>query len=469
MISTTASVPDMPETRRDAVLRPICCYRFSAISFLMRVLACLVPPAALVALGHVEIAGRLFWFSFGVNFLLTGLNGRREELICLTISCAPFISLFRSYAFYNVILAILLVTMGFYGFSASNWCTNVLRRFRLWWGILIWSIGYYALSVLNTHDYFVNLRLFELTFTVFAVLLLAQRKTLFAAALLGLVIATCLLGFSMLPHTGIGQGDSERLGMVEADGRVLGNPAQIGLLLSISFLVLAIDHARWLNLSSKPFIRWSLFAAIVCLLALTTSRMSWFICFAGLLTLILCGRGQRRKVIVILVAAGIGLSLIAISPFGGLVKKGWNRTFGADRSLAKRTSGRADQWVVSRYAFTRSLETMAHGYGPGLGPQVYAVYSTEMPGIKYSVGKKVALHSLFMQVAIEAGMIGLVLLLGWLLVLCSRLIANSIRSGLILPLACWAGYIVTVLSVSGNDMNSGILIGLALLGTDRLT
>ena len=454
--------------RRNFVRRPIYCYRFSAPWFLAQFIACVALPAALVAIGHVEIAGRLFWLLFGGILFITWFTGKRDELICFAVAGAPFIGLFRSYAFYNVILFILLGVLGFYGLSAFNHCRDVFRRYRFWSGILLWSFCYYGLSVYNARDYFVNLRLFELTFMVFAVLLLARRPNLFATAMLGLIVATCLLGFSMLPHTGIGNGDSERLGMVEADGRVLGNPAQIGLLLAISFLLLAVDGGRWLNIQSKPVIRWSLFAATACLLALTTSRMSWFICFAGLWTLILFGKNQRRKVITIMLAAGVGITLIAISPFGGLVKKGWNRTFGSDRSLAKRTSGRADQWVVSRYAFTRSFDSIVHGYGPGMGAEVYATFSKDIPGIKYSVGKKVVLHSLFMQVAVEAGLLGLVLLLGWLLAMCFRLIANTFRSERVLPLACWAGYIVTVLSVSGNDMNSGILIGMALLGTDRM-
>jgi O-antigen ligase len=168
----------------------------------------------------------------------------------------------------------------------------------------------------------------------------------------------------------------------------------------------------------------------------------------------------------LIIALGLlAFQAVLVSPYGRSLKKGLDRTFSESRTASQRTSGRSDQWRVSYYAFMESLTTVMIGHGPGNGAEVYANYSREVGGVKYAVGKKVALHSLFMQMAVEAGCLGLFLLAFWLFLLFVKILGWTFTHRAVLPLVCFCGYVFVVITVSGNDVNSGILLGLAFLGT----
>ncbi|MBA4147189.1 MAG: O-antigen ligase family protein [Verrucomicrobia bacterium] len=446
--------------RLPQVSKPVYVYRFSLRAFLLQLLFCTLPAAALLATGRAEWAGKCFWLLFGLVLLRAMLMGRRDELLCLILAAAPFLNLLRSFVFYNVIIAMFLVLLGFYFFSASNRFSQTLRQFGLFWGVVIWVGIYYTLSLYNTRDYAINLRLFELAFTVLCVLLLSRNRLLLGVALTGTIISAWLVGLAMIPQ----MGTSDRLGIIAVEGRLLGNPGQLGLPLAFGLLALMFDRGRWLHLQEKPMCRWLMLAPTAVLLALTTSRASWLVAAVGVLILLLFGKQQRTRLVSLCIVGIIGIGIVLMSPYGVALKKGWERTFGEGQSVRKKTSGRSDQWMVSEYAFTRSINSIIHGHGPGRGPEMYAKYSPEVPGVQYAVGKRVALHSLFMQLLVEVGLVGLISFLAWLLMIFSK-IGFRVREHGLFPMACFFAYALTMVSVSGNDINSGILLGMALLGT----
>lgn len=439
---------------------PLFVYRFSIRSFLAQIGFCAMPAILLLGLGRAEMAGKVFWPLLGLLLARGVFLGRRDELLALLIATAPFLSLLRSYLFYNVIIAVFGLVAGYYLVSGTTRLWGTIRRYPLFTGVAGWVAVYYGLSFFNTRDYAINLRLFEFAFTILGILLLSRHKVLLGAALLGNLLSAWMVGAAMLPH----MGTSERLGIIAVEGRLLGNPGQLGLPLATGFLALVLENGRWVNLERRPLLRWSMTAVTVGLLALTTSRASWLVAFIGVLVLFVFGRRQRMKLMWLALVGVIGISVIMVTPYGGALRKGWERTFGENYSIRKKTSGRSDQWLVSKYVFTRSIDSMIHGYRPGRGPQTYAKFSPEVPGVRYGVGRKVALHSLFMQMLVETGIVGLGCFLVWLLAVLIRVWAHMAENG-ILPFACFFGYFFTVVSVSGSDINSGILLGMALIGT----
>jgi O-antigen ligase len=72
-----------------------------------------------------------------------------------------------------------------------------------------------------------------------------------------------------------------------------------------------------------------------------------------------------------------------------------------------------------------------------------------------------------MQVGVEAGLLGLVPVAMWLGVVLRQVWRQTTRSGLLFPLVCFLGYGVIVLTVSGNDVFSGLFLGIALSATVR--
>ena len=184
-----------------------------------------------------------------------------------------------------------------------------------------------------------------------------------------------------------------------------------------------------------------------------------------MILVILLGRRQRLRMLLVLGLVALVTVAALASPFGPALRVGLTRTFSDEPNLGRRTSGRSDQWAVAFQAATASWDRLLWGYGPGLGPTVYARYSDEVAGVHYAVGQEVELHSLFMQVLVETGLIGLVTILGWLLVVFTRVVAGARASHRLLPLVCFCAYVIATMTISGNDTACGMILGIALLGT----
>ena len=76
-----------------------------------------------------------------------------------------------------------------------------------------------------------------------------------------------------------------------------------------------------------------------------------------------------------------------------------------------------------------------------------------------------AWHSLYMHVGVETGMIGLIMLAGFLMILIYRGYLYRQATGNIVALIDILGFMTIGISVVGIDAITGIYLGLAFLGT----
>ena len=434
--------------------------RFRLAAFLLQVLFCILPATALLAAGRASLAGYYFWVMLGFMIAWKMLAGRRDEVLCLLLASAPFINLLRSFAFYNVIVALFGACLLYYMMLASGPFFATLRKHKLVVILFLFVGVYYLMSFWNTGQYSANLRMFEMVFTVMVVLILNRNPVLLGAALTGLIVSAWCVGIGMIPQLGSGA----RLGMVALEGQTLGNPTQLGVPLALAFVALVADQGRWLNLQHRPGVRLVLILVTMPLLALTTSRASWLIAAFGLLSCLVAGSRQRLKALLVVVLAAVAIQGVLLSPLGTSLKKGIERTFDDKRSVRQRTSGRSDQWRVAWYAVTREVTPMLFGYGPGRSPAVYAEYSGNVPGVKYAVGKKVAFHSLFMQIGVETGLIGLLILAVWLGAATTKAVIALPARRTLLPCIGVGSFFLIIVTVSGSDINSGVFLGIGLAG-----
>ena len=428
---------------------------------LLLVLLCAVPVAALLATGRLTLAANCFWLLFVLMMGGLMLTGRHTTLLAFFIGVTPWINLLRGrgVAFYNLVLVVLLVVVGFYAGRAPHHWFASWRHGALWKCWLWLCGGYYAFSLVLTGDYSNNLRFFELALMVVVVVLAGHDRDVLGSGLLGLTISACSIGLGMLPHNGT----TGRLGMTELEGALIGNPEQLGMALALGFLALTVDHGRWLGRHSHQFWKWLLVVPTTLLLALTTSRAAWLVAGSGILLAAGFGRGQRLRMLLITGLIAVLATAALRSPYGESLQAGLTRTFNSDRSLSSRTSGRSDQWAVAFRAVSAAVGRLVCGYGPGRGPAVYARFSGEVAGVRYSVGQAAPLHSLFMQVLVETGVVGLLVLLVWLGSVLVQVVRWTARHGRLLPLICWGGYLAVIVTVSGNDTASGVALGIALL------
>lgn len=443
--------------------------RATAASFRRRVLVgtavALLPAAAILATGRVRLAGMVFWALFALVVLVFLLRRGAEELAALALALAPPINLLRDLAFYNVVVAAGVGALLFVALVHGRELGAHLRGNGPARALLLVGSVYYAASLLFTGDYSINLRVFELIAASLLTLFLAGRPGRLPAALFALVLSGAVTAAVMIPL--LHEDSAERLGQIRVDGVHLGNPVQIGIPLALALLLCVADRGSWLGLSGRPVLRLGLAGLTSLLLLLTTSRAAWLVAAAGVAVVLLVGRRGRMQMI-LLVVLGLAIALVVLprTPFGEFVEKGFSRTFDEERTARNRTSGRSDQWIVAIQAMQASPVAMLVGYGPGTGAAVYAVESTRTLGVEYAVGHRVPFHSLYMQLGVESGLLGLLPVLAWLFLVLRRAAAGRKSYGAV-ALVGAAGWALIALTVSANDTVSGIFLGLGLLASSR--
>lgn len=445
-----APSPSRPARGRSPLLRNV----------LVQTLVAIAAPSALLAVGSITLAARLFYAVFGLMSLRLLALRRRDELLCLFFAVVPFAGLLRNEIFFNVILVV-------YGMGIFLWFAlgrqSWLQFFRanpFVASLTIYFGLYYGLSLATTRQYDVNLRVFECVLGAMLILILGRRPELLRAGLWGLAASVLLLGVALLPHLD----ESERLGVIDIEGFHLGNPVQFGIPAALCLLATIADGGRWLGLR-KPAGRLLAGVPFLALLLLTTSRTSWLIAAAGAAAQLIFGRRSRGPVLIAILAGVVVFRILLVSSAGESLDAGVERTFDEDRSARNRTSGRSDQWIVAWHAMTRTAGSLLFGYGAGSGPRVYAEESLAVSNVQFKVGREVALHSLFMQLGVEVGLFGLLPFLIWLAMAGIRILRWTVRTGLVFPMMGFAGYVVAAAASSGNDMVSGALLGAGLLAT----
>jgi O-antigen ligase len=265
----------------------------------------------------------------------------------------------------------------------------------------------------------------------------------------------------MLPY--LGNPAQDRLGIVVLGERTLGNPVQLGAPLALALLLLLADRGRWVVVSGRAPLRAAAIAVVTTLLFLTTSRAAWAIAAAGLLVIFLFGARNRASVVAAALAGVVLFQAMLLTPVGGILEAAVARTFGEDRSASGRTSGRSDQWVVTYFALTESATSLLVGHGPGRGPAIYARKSIDLASVDFEVGREMALHSMFMQLLVEAGLLGFLPLVLWLAVLAARAIRWARRRGELMPALAVLSFLILASTVSAMDTVSGVFVGIGLL------
>jgi len=430
---------------------------------LLQVLLCVVPTVLLFIFVGPRLGAMCFWGLLGAMSLGLALFGRSGDLLRLLIGVAPWISLTRDFTFYNLPTVLFVGALCYHSLLRPGEVASVLRRLPYAWALLVVPPLLYGASLFMTRYYASNLRILEFAGVLLTVVVIGSHHRRLQAPLLGLLVSAVGVGLAMFKYSAATIG---RLGMATLDDQSIesiGNPVQLGASLALSLLALSMDRGQWLGLKSKPSLRYGLLLSVACLLAFTTSRAAWLVVACGFLAVLLVGHRQRRFLFFPLAAAALVCTLLLQSDFGSGFQKGIKSTFGADKSLDSRTSGRLDQWAVAWTAFTSSPLSVVAGHGPGTGPEMYARFSLVTKDVTYGAGRRKVFHSLFMLIMVETGLLGLVPLLLWLGAVGLRVFRWTIRSGFTFPLTCLFGYLCTVLTVEGFDVGCGIYLGIALI------
>ena len=423
---------------------------------LAEIALCALPALIAVKVGSFHTGAYLLFPAILVCLVLNALIAGPVANLSFILGIMPVVTLLRDLFLYNSVIVLLAIGIGGV-IVQSKRQRRVLKSAGFVW-VLYVALLYWLISFAITGDYSANLRILELVLGAAALLVLSRFPDFCATALFGLLLSSIAIGAALY-----GYGD--RLGYVDLSNMRLGNPITFGEVLALLLLLVLADNGKWLLLQRNALVRAVLCLVVGVLLLLSTSRGSWLVAAAGICVILVLGRRNRAAVLGGLAVLAISLTIAMSSRRGMDFTQYVNDTFASDRSLSQRSDGRADQWML--------LPMVMHdappwGFGPGSGRSVYAHYSLLDPRVRLDPGHQMAWHSLYLQVLVEGGVIGLGVLLAFQALLIRTDLRHWRRTGDIMPLVGTVGFMMIAMTVSGMDVYSGVFLGLGLATRDIL-
>ena len=451
-----ASTIDKPQGVGNPLLkRPISVRSDKLDKFLLAQVAwCTVPALLLVRMGQFSAGG--FWcFFFLLAFLARyALKGNIPAFVALTVASVPALVYTRDFFFFNSVLFFFGLGLGLWFLRAPKECArlwgNPIIRLFFMTGAVYWIV-----SVLLTRQYYSNLSVMEMLCSAGSVYLLGRHPRYLASALRGMSIAILAVAIGL-----IGLGD--RFGAAIIDGTLVGNPYLLGFTTALVLLLAMADNGKWLFLQNSKILKNGLIAMCGIILLLTTSRGSWLVALVGTGVMVFWQSQQRRKVFVGILLMGCVVVGMLQTESGEKISQYFEMATDSERTMKEKTTGRADMWLL----FPKVLkDSPIWGVGPGMGREAYAEYSWVDEEVTLKQGREMAWHSIYMHVGVETGMIGLILLAGFLGTLIFRALLYRRATGNIVALIGILGFTTIGISVVGIDAITGIYLGMAFLGT----
>ncbi|MBZ5676157.1 MAG: O-antigen ligase family protein [Acidobacteriia bacterium] len=414
-------------------------------ALLAQLAGCVLP-----AMAAVFVAKPLLGAQYTLASLLAVLGYhvmRRDRFAfgCIVLGSLPVLALMRGLFFYYGEVALL-------GGTCLMWLALSPERLVHLWRDQAWrwmTVGllvFWWLSMLMTGSYATNLRSFEVILGSACIVLVAERRSYLATALVGMVMSAAALGFGLLPY-------GDRLGQGVVGETSIGNPILLGMPCALLVVISLADSGRWMLVERRLVLRIVFCLTMAELLILSGSRGSWVAALSGLMALMVFSRQDRKILLVAVACVAVVATLWLSTGRGQKIAQQFEKTVDSDRTLANRTSGRSVQWSVIPQVFA---ESPIWGWGPGSGKDVAAIYT----------GRHLGWHALYLQMIGETGLIGTSLLFVFLGALVVRGVRHWKTSHEIAPLASILTYMVVGASVSGLDAISGVFVGLALLAGD---
>jgi O-antigen ligase len=412
---------------------------------LIQIAVCVIPAMVFVGFSEYTISAYLLFLPLGAFLAYHLLARRYAEAVTVAVGTIPATMLLRELFLYSSVPVILGGCLAATLLASRNDRERFMRNRPLLYFVSA-CFTYWLTSFVISGDYASNMRVVEFTLAAANVYILSHRRSYLATAFLGIAISALAMAGGLMPH-------GTRLGIVEGDDISIGNPISLGLSATLAFLLTIADGGRWLLLHKRPVVKFSLTLLAAGALILSTSRGSWLVTILGLLMILMFNKEGRKNLLIALALVTVLVAIIMQTERGAVIQHYVDNAVAADKTLEKRTTGRADQWEKFPDVFN---DSPLWGFGPGSGKAVSLRYTKE--------GKP--WHSLYLLIGTETGLIGLTglaLLLGTLLY---RGVVHLRKCGEIAPLLGIVCLVTIGLTVSGIDSISGVFLGVAFLGAD---
>jgi len=436
--------------------------------FIWVILAIIIIPSVFsIYSGNLTIANQYFFlwiFILLFFFLARAIVEKKLEfrIISIIIGLSPLINFLRLQEglFYNIILVVFIVILLLLILFENKIVFSLIKKNYSILFFLIFWLSYYVISLINTGVYYTNLRSLELALAFIITILVGKIGFSYIRLIfITMAISSIFLSISLFSYWDFYS--IERLGQ-------LSNPSAIGLSLTIVFIALLVNKSKWLGIENNEALRYFLIAIVFLLSVFNASRMSWLIIIICLFTYIIHTNitAEKKEVLtisIVLVVIVYGLLNIFKVPS---VNYWIYRTFNFNSTLSTISSGRTEQWQVALFYISQDPMTIISGNGIGISEGSFYEEISEVANNYFNnklrtAGRYINWHSLYISLLMSGGLLFLLPYLIWLIKLLSSTI--RIRDDSIFFMMIVA-YMISIGTVSGWDLLSGFMLGVAYLG-----
>jgi O-antigen ligase len=413
---------------------------------LWNVILCCTPAAFFLYTAQLFLAAVAFYSLLGLLVFYYLIRGKILDMTALLVGCIPMLMLLRPIFYHNSISVILAGTLLAWAIWYPSEIRNLMRD-RLIMTLCLFALAYWWLSFVATGFYATNLRIFELTLGATIVFLLARFRSYLTPALWGIGAASGLI------VCGIWRYEADRLGMVAIGSQRLGHPQQLGMACTLTLVLCLADRGRWLGLGRAAALRYLAAGGAATLLLLSTSRTSWLLALVGLAAMGFA-RGQRRYLMTLALLLTLVMTALLATGRGNVVWRYVDKVISEKRTWSQKTSGRYDMYAAFPDLFWQSPIV---GLGPGTAETAY----------RNPEGRQFAMHSIFLHLGVELGIVGLLFLAFIYSAFVRRAWTHLRSNGEVVPLAFALACCVDALAHNSFNPLTGTFLGLALSDVTR--
>lgn len=194
----------------------------------------------------------------------------------------------------------------------------------------------------------------------------------------------------------------------KVDPSLLGNM----LLLPLSYFISSkkSDKIEF----NKKYVNLFLILTTICLI-FTTSRTGIFV---FLITILFVSKYDsiKKTFIIFLGLIIILFSVYYLTSINGIIDLWYAKTFNNVRGLSGSSTGRFDQWHMTyNYILDSNFFSLLFGFGPANGFEFTGIYSKTIPFSYLFYGKQIQLHSLYLNIFVEYGLLAFTAFSFWLI------------------------------------------------------
>jgi O-antigen ligase len=433
----------------------------------------LVPHLAIILILSVfifenqfKLAGLAITIYLTIFFLLSIFNKNgASNFTSIIFVLSPYIMILRQNIIsYNGVSIILLIALTMWFLKENHIFLSTLFYFKFLYVFLFFlTFIVYGLVIGNELKGFMKYVETILSATLFLIFL--RNIDYFKKYSIYYILSIIFLVISFSQHI------ETRYIIIDEYSEFKVDPSNMSISLIFAFLLLIVDDSKFVSFNKSKFfffrlinLKNILIITLLILVVLTTSRVGLFVILGVSLVVFLLSKEKIKSLILISITLSAIFIFIANSSYFEIVNFWIDKTISNEKGVAAASSGRSEQWrMAGFYLLNENPLKVLKGVGPGNGGNFSTVYSTKIDVIDSMSGKAYQLHSLYLNVLIEFGLIAFALFAFFIISRLINLYRLYIITGYQLPLMALISYVIYIFSVSGLGIVPGIFISFILL------